>query len=90
MQNFLFGNVENVLPKLLEERKIKPDVVFLDPARRGCDKVTIETLLEIEPKKIVYVSCNPASLARDLTIFEEKYIINKVSRYRYVSAELHI
>ena len=38
---------ENVLPKFLEERKIKPDVVFLDPPRKGCDRVAIETLLNI-------------------------------------------
>lgn len=78
-QSFSFGNVEDVLPKLIEEKNIKPDVVFLDPARKGCEKTAIETLLKLEPKRIVYVSCNPASLARDLAIFEEKYKIEKFS-----------
>ena len=79
MQNFLFGDVENVLPKFLKERKIKPDVVFLDPPRKGCDKTAIETLLNIVPKRIVYISCNPASLARDLSLFEEKYEIKEIT-----------
>lgn len=76
---FFIGEVENFLPKFLEERKIIPDVVFLDPPRKGCEKTAIETLLKVEPKKIVYISCNPASLARDLAIFEEKYEINRIS-----------
>ena len=76
---FFVGDVENVLPQFLEERKIKPDVVFLDPPRRGCDRTAVQTLLEITPKRIVYISCNPASLARDLSLFEEKYEIQKIS-----------
>ena len=79
MRIFLFGDVENVLPKFLEERKILPDVVFLDPPRKGCERSAIETLLKIESQKIVYVSCNPASLARDLALFEEKYEIKKLA-----------
>lgn len=79
MQSSLSGDVENVLPKFLEERKVKPDVVFLDPPRKGCDRTAIETLLTIEPKRIVYISCNPASLARDVVLFEEKYEIKEIS-----------
>ena len=67
------------MPKFLEENDIKPDVVFVDPPRKGCDKTAIETLLKIEPQKIVYVSCNPASLARDLAIFKEKYEIKDIA-----------
>ena len=55
------------------------DVVFVDPPRKGCEQTAIETLLEIEPRKIVYVSCNPATLARDLKIFNKKYEIKKVA-----------
>ena len=72
---FFVGDVENVLQKFLEEKHIKPDVVFVDPPRKGCDRTAIETLLEVKPQKIVYVSCNPATLARDLAVFEEKYEI---------------
>ena len=76
---FFVGDVENVLPKFIEERGINPDVVFIDPPRKGCDRTAIETLLKIMPKRIVYVSCNPASLGRDLKIFEEKYNIEKIA-----------
>ena len=62
----------------MEEEKVTPDVVFLDPPRKGCDKKTLETLLEIEPRKIVYISCNSATLARDLKILESKYKIGNV------------
>ena len=78
MRNFLCGDVENVLPKFLEERKIRPDVVFLDPPRKGCDKTAVETLLQVAPKRIVYISCNPASLGRDLSLFCEKYEIKGI------------
>lgn len=76
---FFVGDVEIALPKLIKMRKIKADVVFVDPPRKGCDKTALETLLEISPKKIVYVSCNPATLGRDLKILEEKYEIKKLA-----------
>lgn len=75
---FIVGNVEEELPKLVQEN-VKPDVVFLDPPRKGCDKTTLETLLNIKPQKIVYISCNPATLARDLKILEEKYEIKEIT-----------
>lgn len=70
---YFVGDVEKFLPEFIKAEKINPDMVFIDPPRRGCDKTAIDTLLEIKPKKIVYVSCNPATLARDLAIFENKY-----------------
>ena len=76
---FFVGDVEKTLPEFIKERNINPDVVFLDPPRKGCDKTALDTLLQIEPKKIVYVSCNPATLARDLKILEEKYEIKGIS-----------
>ena len=76
---FFVGDVEKALPEFISERKINPDVVFIDPPRKGCDKTALDTLLQIEPKRIVYVSCNPATLARDLKILEEKYNIEKLS-----------
>ena len=72
---FFVGDVEEALPKFLQKNNIKPDCIFIDPPRKGCDKTAIETLLKIESKKIVYVSCNPATLARDLSLLEEKYEI---------------
>ena len=76
---FFVGDVEKALPEFIAKRDVHPDVVFIDPPRRGCDKTAIETLLEIKPDKIVYVSCNPATLARDLAIFEEKYDLGKLA-----------
>ena len=76
---FFVGDVEKTLPEFIKERNIIPDVVFLDPPRKGCDKTAIETLMQIMPKRIVYVSCNPATLGRDLKIFEEKYKLEDIS-----------
>lgn len=61
---FQTGTVETLLPQL----GIAPDVVLLDPPRKGCDRIVIETLLQTLPKHIVYVSCKPATLARDLKL----------------------
>lgn len=76
---FFVGDVEKVLPEFIKERNITADVIFIDPPRKGCDNTALETILNIEPKKIVYVSCNPASLARDLKTLEEKYKIEKLA-----------
>ena len=76
---FFVGDVEKTLPEFIKERNILADVVFVDPPRKGCDKTALDTLLEIKPKKIVYISCNPATLARDLKILEEKYEIKAIS-----------
>lgn len=54
-------------------------MVFVDPSRKGCEKTALESLLQIEPKRIVYVSCNPATLGRDLKLLDEKYEIGKVA-----------
>ncbi len=61
---FHVGKVEQLLPKM----DIKPDIVILDPPRKGCDKSVIESLLLSKPKQIVYVSCKVATLARDLKL----------------------
>jgi 23S rRNA (uracil1939-C5)-methyltransferase len=61
---FKTGAVETLLPQL----EIKPDVVLLDPPRKGCDRAVIEALLVSAPKQIVYISCKPATLARDLKL----------------------
>ena len=76
---FFVGDVENVLPEFIKTTNELPDVIFIDPPRKGCDITALETILKIEPKKLVYVSCNPATLARDVKILEEKYELKKVS-----------
>lgn len=76
---FFVGDVEKALPEFIAERGICADVIFVDPPRKGCDRSAIETILEIEPKRIVYISCNPATLARDLRLFDEKYVVREVT-----------
>ena len=76
---FFVGDVEKKLPAFIEKTKVKPDVVFVDPPRKGCDRTALETLLEVAPKRIVYVSCNPATLGRDLKILEEKYEVKRLA-----------
>jgi 23S rRNA (uracil1939-C5)-methyltransferase len=56
----------------------KPDVVITDPPRAGMDEAVVRILMEAAPKRIVYVSCNPATQARDLAILSEKYTISVV------------
>lgn len=75
---FYAGDVEKVLPQILENIEEKPKVVFVDPPRKGLDNKTIEILKTLKPEKIVYISCNPATLARDLKQLEEKYEIKEV------------
>jgi 23S rRNA (uracil1939-C5)-methyltransferase len=55
-----------------------PDVIITDPPRAGMHPDVIRQMLDIEAGRIVYVSCNPASQARDLALLEEKYIITKI------------
>ncbi|ACK71704.1 RNA methyltransferase, TrmA family [Gloeothece citriformis PCC 7424] len=62
--SFIPGAVETVLPQL----DLIPDIILLDPPRKGCDKTVIETLLKLKPSRLVYISCQPATLARDLKL----------------------
>ncbi len=64
--DFASGAAEDVIPRLYKEKGISADVVVVDPPRKGCDEKLLETILLIAPKKIVYVSCDSATLARDL------------------------
>ena len=73
---FFAGQVEDILPELT---KIDiPNVVFVDPPRKGLDTKTINILLNIKPQKIIYISCNPSTLARDLKLLNEIYEIKEV------------
>lgn len=68
---FLAGAVEEVLPRLYAEG-VRPDVVVFDPPRKGCDPAVLEAAVAMAPRRMVYVSCNPATLARDLGMLAEK------------------
>ena len=75
---FIAGDVDKVLDDLINNKKIIPDIIMIDPPRKGLDNKSVENILKILPKKIVYISCNPASLVRDLAKLEEQYEINKI------------
>ncbi len=63
---FYVGKAEEVLPKKYREEGIKADVIVVDPPRKGCDEALLQTILQMNPKRVVYVSCDSATLARDL------------------------
>lgn len=75
---FYCGDVEQVLKTVLEKEQTKPNVVFVDPPRKGLDNHTIQNILELRPERFVYISCNPATLVRDLKEFEEEYEIQQI------------
>ena len=72
------GDTEQLLEKLVENEKITPDVIVIDPPRKGLDKTTVENIQKIKPKKVIYISCNPATLVRDLSYLEELYEIKEI------------
>lgn len=72
------GDTEKLLTDLIENKKIKPDVIVVDPPRKGLDNTTVENILKIKPTRLVYVSCNPATLIRDLSKLEGKYEIKEI------------
>ena len=75
---FFAGDVEKVLEKILEKENVVQDVIFVDPPRKGLDNTTIKNILKVLSKKVVYISCNPATLVRDLNLLEEQYEIKEI------------
>ncbi len=76
---FLEGKAEEVLPRQYEENHIRADVIVVDPPRKGCDAACLETIVKMAPRRVVYVSCDSATLARDLRyLCGEGYELKKV------------
>ena len=75
---FFAGDVEEILDSMLQEEGITPTVAIVDPPRKGLDKHTISILQQKMPRKIVYISCNPATLVRDLKELEEQYSVQEI------------
>ncbi|MBU8568388.1 23S rRNA (uracil(1939)-C(5))-methyltransferase RlmD [Virgibacillus pantothenticus] len=67
---FVVGEAEKVMP-WWKAQGLHPDVIIVDPPRKGCDGDFLQAMIEMQPKRIVYVSCNPSTLARDLKILDE-------------------
>ena len=76
---FYAGAAEKLVPKLIEDGA-RPDVIILDPPRKGSDKATLGAIVKASPKRIVYVSCNSATLARDARYLADNgYTISRAS-----------
>jgi 23S rRNA (uracil1939-C5)-methyltransferase len=68
---FFVGKAEEVVPRLYKQG-ITADVVVVDPPRKGCEEEVLDTIVKMSPKRVVYVSCNPSTLARDLKYLDER------------------
>lgn len=77
---FYVGKSEEIVPELYKTKGVKPDVMVVDPPRKGCEESLLNLMLQMQPKRIVYVSCDSATLARDLKILcaTNEYEIKKV------------
>lgn len=76
---FFTGRAEEVLPRMVRENQAKADVIVVDPPRKGCEESLLETMVNMEPERIVYVSCDSATLARDLKYLSAKgYAVERV------------
>ncbi|MEB7672806.1 23S rRNA (uracil(1939)-C(5))-methyltransferase RlmD [Staphylococcus equorum] len=75
---FVCGKAEEVILKW-KAQGIKPDVVMVDPPRKGCDETFLETLLELNPRKIVYISCNPSTQQRDAQQLAQQYKLTQIT-----------
>ena len=84
------GKVEVLLPDLLK-RGVKVEIIILDPPRQGCSPKAIEAVIKTQPKRIVYVSCNPATLARDLKVFTQSgYMVELVQPVDMFPQTFHV
>lgn len=86
---YIAGSVEDKIIEF-ENRNIKPSVIVVDPPRKGLDAKAIEDILRFNPEKIGYVSCNYASLARDIKLLDDKYKISKISLFDLFPTTFHI
>ena len=93
---FYTGKTEEVLPRWYEEHRgsgsagLAPDVIVVDPPRKGCDEACLETMVAMAPDRIVYVSCNPATLARDLRyLCDHGYELRRARPYDLFPQSVH-
>ena len=90
---FFSGAAEEVVPLQYEKSNgmLKADVVTLDPPRKGCDEKLLQTVADMQPARIIYVSCDPATLARDLKYLCGKgYMVEKVQPVDMFCQSYHI
>ena len=82
---FISGDVKDII-----NSKYQANIIIVDPPRKGLDSYTLDTLLKIEPQTIIYVSCDPITLARDLNKLKEKYNIKEVTAFDMFPETYHV
>lgn len=88
---FFVGKAEEVLPEQHEKNKVYADIIVVDPPRKGCDEKCLNTILKMQPKRVVYVSCDSATLARDLRILcDGGYKLEKIQAVDQFSQTVHV
>ena len=88
---FFVGKAEEVLPREYEKNGVYADVIVVDPPRKGCDEKCLNTMLKMRPERIVYVSCDSATLARDLKILcEGGYELKRVRAVDQFPGTVHV
>ena len=88
---FFVGKAEEVLPREYKKNDVYADVIVVDPPRKGCDETLLETMVEMNPDRIVYVSCDSATLARDLKyLCERGYELRKVCPVDQFGMTVHV
>ena len=88
---FFVGKAEEVLPREYEKNGVYADVIVVDPPRKGCDEVLLNTILKMKPERVVYVSCDSATLARDLKVLcAEDYELVRVSTTDMFPQGVHV
>lgn len=88
---FFVGKAEEVLPREYDKNGIYADVIVVDPPRKGCDEALLNTILKMKPERVVYVSCDSATLARDLKILcAEGYELKRVSTTDMFPQSTHV
>ena len=88
---FFVGKAEEVLPREYEKNGVYADVIVVDPPRKGCDEMLLKTILKMQPKRVVYVSCDSATLARDLRFLcDNGYELKKVCGVDQFPQTVHV
>ncbi len=88
---FFVGKAEEVLPEQYEKHQVYADVIVVDPPRKGCDETLLQTMVDMKPERIVYVSCDSATLARDLKyLCENGYELQKVRPVDQFPMTVHV
>ena len=75
---FYAGDASKIFSNLMEKKQVYPDVIIVDPPRKGLDSNTVNNILAVKPKKVIYISCNPATMVRDMKMLSENYEIGTI------------